>query len=54
MADGGPFVVLLGEDGADQSDHGDFVGEDLCDVRALFEARMSSRLGGVGLGPCFD
>jgi hypothetical protein len=43
VALGGPFVVLLGEDGADEADHGRFVREDLHDVRASFSLLSRSR-----------
>jgi hypothetical protein len=59
-----PVVVLLGEDGADEADHGGVVGEDPDDVAAAFEllvdsfegvgggdlAPVGSREGGVGGG----
>jgi hypothetical protein len=32
-----PFVVLFGEDGADESDDGAIVGEDTDDVAASFD-----------------
>ena len=48
-----PFVVHVGEHGADESDHGGFVGEDADDTGASFEALMSRGRVGGRLGPWF-
>ena len=44
----GPLVVLFGEDGADESDHGVAVGEDPDDVGAAAEFLVEPLLGVVG------
>ena len=43
----GPFVVLFGEDGADEADHGAAVGEDADDVGAAAEFLVEPFLGVV-------
>ena len=37
VAVGGPVIMLLGEDGADEADDGRVVGDDLHDVGASFD-----------------
>ena len=44
----GPFVVLLGQDGADQADQGGPVGEDADDVGAAADLPVQPFLGVVG------
>jgi hypothetical protein len=44
----GPFVVLLGEHGADQADEGGPVGKDADDVGAAADLAVQSFLGVVG------
>ena len=51
-----PFVGLLGEEGADEADHGGPVGEDAHDVGAPADLLVEAFLGVVGtdLGPVLD
>ena len=48
-----PFIVLFGEDGADEADHGGVVGEDPDHVASAFDLFLDSfqRVGGVDLAP---
>jgi hypothetical protein len=46
----GPFVILFGQDGADQPDQGGSVGEDADDVGAAADFFVESFLGVVGPG----
>ena len=49
----GPFVVLLHQDGADETDDGVVVGEDVDDVGAALDLAVESfdRIGRADLGP---
>ena len=47
-----PFIVLFGEDGADEAGDGGFVGKDADDVGAALDLAVETlqRIGGVQLG----
>ena len=51
---GGPFVGLLEENGADQPDHGGFVGENADDIGATLDFAVGplDRVGRVQLARC--